>query len=235
MIKMMLRRSKIWFFGLSIVLITYLTSPAISLAWSGNMLSNPGAETGNLVSWTTDDILAVVASKSQKESSGWVYPHSGDWFFNMCGQAVGSAITERVLYQDIDMSSYASDIDADLVLFQASTYLQTEDVQTMSGADYAQLTLYFLDEFASEIDSTSTGLVQSPNLTWIQQILNGSVPAETRTIRYELLGRKEEGTWLNAFFDVAELQMAVIPEPATLLLLGLGGLALLKKHRRINP
>ena len=228
MIKIILARQKILFFISSIVLITYITSPVCY----GNMLSNPGAETGSLANWATDDPLVVVASKSQSESSGWVYPNSGEWFFNMCGQAVGSPITERVLYQDIDVSSYASDIDADLVLFQASTYLQTEDVQGMSGKDSAQLTLYFLDEYSSEIDSTSTGLVQSPNLTWIQQTLNGSVPAGTRTIRYELLGRKEEGTWLNAFFDAAEV--TVIPEPATALLLGLGSLAVLRKRRRIN-
>ncbi len=228
MIKMVLRKPKIWLLGLSIVLIIYPTGPAMGL----NMLSNPGAETGSLANWSTDDPLVVVASQSQKETSGWVYPHSGDWFFNMCGQAVGSAITERVLYQDTNMSGYASDIDADLITFQASTYMQTENAQSMSGADYAQLTLYFLDEFASEIGSVSTGLVESPNLTWIQQTLDGSVPAGTRTIRYELLGRKEEGTWLNAFFDDTEFQVTVIPEPATALLLGIGGLALIKKRRK---
>ncbi len=230
MTKIIPARQKVLFFVSSIVLITYITSPACS----GNMLSNPGAETGSLANWSTDDLLVVVASKSQSESSGWVYPHSGDWFFNMCGQAVGIAVSERVLYQNIDMSGYASDIDADLVTFQASTYMQTENVQSMSGADYAQLTLYFLDESASEIDSASTGLVESPNLTWIQETLDGFVPVGTRTIRYELLGRKEEGTWLNAFFDDTEFQVTVIPEPATALLLGLGSLALLRKRERIN-
>jgi len=190
----------------------YLQAAAApALTWTENLLSNPGAETGGLGHWVTDDPEIVVASQLQSESSGTVYPHSGDWFFNMAGAspAPSGVVTSRVLYQDLDVNSYSSEADAGWLLVRASTYLQTEDVPYLPGADYGQLTVYFLNEDGSEIDSLSTGLMQSPNLSWVQETLEGAAPAGTRTLRFELLGEKHERAFINAFFDDASLCVAV--------------------------
>lgn len=214
------------------VLILLLTpTQAISaLSWSDNLLTNPGAETGSMAPWITE--TPVVVSQSRFEASGYVYPNSGDWFFDMAGaQASPSGtLAIRELYQDIDLTSYAADIDAGILRVQAAVWLQTEDVSTISGADYAQLTLFFLNESGGQIDALSTGLVQSPNLTWVKESLEGIAPMGTRGIRFELLGEKHETSWINAFFDDANLQVA-IPEPATLYLLAFASLALLRKHK----
>jgi hypothetical protein len=213
-------------------LIGLLIPPATASAdWSSNLLLNPGAEAGSLNGWTTDDPVVVGASQSQHEASGYVYPHSGNWFFNMAviDVAPSGETVSRILYQDVNLNSYASYTDAGLLGFEASVYLQTEDTSTFSGADYGQLTLYFLDGVGSVIDSLSTGLVQSPNLTWVLETLNGTAPAGMRSIRFELLGEKNETTYINAFFDDASLQ--VVPEPGALFLLGLGGL-FLKRGRK---
>lgn len=201
-----------------------------AMQWSQNLLINPGAEIGTLQGWTAE--VPVVASRSQKEATGWVYPNSGGWFFNMAGASVAPSgvIATRLLYQDVDLSGYASDIDAGLLQVHASTFLQTEDYIAIENADYARLTLYFLDAREQTITSLSTGLVQSPNLTWIEKTLEGFGPAGTRTIRFELLGEKHESSYINAFFDDTNLQIMIVPEPTCLALLGLGGLALLKKR-----
>jgi len=106
---------------------------------------------------------------------------------------------------------------------------------TVSDADYAQLTLRFLDEFGSPIDSLSTGLVQSPNLTWAEQTFDATSPAGTRAIRFELLGEKHESYFINAYFDDASLQVAVVPEPASAIMLGLCGAALILRRRAAHP
>lgn len=207
-------------------------APGLSaLNWSINLLSNSGGEAGTMGGWITE--VPVVVSESQKEASGWVYPRSGEWFFNMAGASVAPSgtVASRRLHQDADLSSYAVQIDADLLAIKSQVWVQTEDVPTISGADYAQLTLRFLDGSGAEIDTLSTGLVQSPNLSWVEQSLDGMAPSGTRTIRFELLGEKHESSYINAFFDDANLQVAVIPEPSTLCLLGAGVLVLLKNRR----
>ncbi len=202
-----------------------------ALSWTVNLLTNPGAEAGIMEDWIPEP--PVVVSMSQWEDSGWVYPYSGDWFFNMGSVSVAPSgvVAGRTLYQDVDVGAYASSIDAGLLLVHAAAWLQTEDLATVADADYAQLTLRFLDEFGSPIGSLSTGLVQSPNLTWAEQTLDGTSPAGTRVIRFELLGEKHESYFINAYFDDASLQVAVVPEPASAIMLGLGAAALILRRR----
>lgn len=218
---------------ITIALLIFSTPvPGLSaLSWTGNLLTNPGAEDGTMEGCTAE--VPVVVSRSQKETSGWVYPHSSEWFFNMGGgrAAPSGTVATRTLYQDVDISTYAAHIDAALLMIKSHAWMQTEDVATISGADYVQLTLHFLNDFGSPIDTLTTGLVQSPNLIWIEKSLDGVAPPGTRTIRFELLGEKHESSYINGFFDDANLQVAVIPEPATICLIGLGALALLKKRR----
>lgn len=205
------------------------TQAMSALSWSVNLLTNPGAEAGELAPWITEP--PVVVSESLKENSGWVYPHSGDWFFNMGGAAAAPSgtVAIRELYQDVDLASYAADIDAGILRIRADVWMQTEDVSRLTGADYTQLTVFFLNESGNPIETLTTGLVQSPNLTWIKESLEGTAPMGTRGIRFELLGEKHESSFINAFFDDANLQVAV-PEPTTLCLFAIGALALRRKQ-----
>jgi len=199
-------------------------------AWSDNLLLNPGAETGTMEGWIPE--APVIVSTSQSQDTGMIYPHSGQWFFNMGNVSVAPSgtVAARTLYQGIDVTDHASDIDAGLLLIHAATCLQTEDIAAIPDADYAKLTLRFLNQSAVEIDNLSTGLVQSPNLMWAEYTLDGTAPQGTRTIRFELLGQKQESFFINAYFDDAILQVNAIPEPATFLLLCCGWPALLSKR-----
>jgi len=228
-----MRKSAVFLVCFSITAVWSVCPAMATIVWSGNLLTNPGAETGDLTGWSTNDAVIVIASQFQDQTTGRVEQYSGEWFFNMCGASAGSGVTSRMLYQAIDLSSYGSDIDAGLGLIDASTYLQTENMPTdPAPGDYAQLSLFFFDTSSTQIGSATTGLVQTPNLTWFQNSLNSvAIPSGSRSVRLELLGEKHETTFINAFFDDAELKVGVIPEPATICLLGLGGLALLRKRR----
>jgi len=211
-----------------------LLAPACALSaliWSDNLLTNPGAETGVLAPWI--DGSHTIVSQSQGEHTGPVYPHSGNWFFNMAGARAGSAgqLVIETLYQDVDVRSYAPAIDRGMLLVQANSWLHTEDSPDHDYADYAQLSLYFLTESGGRIGTLTTGLVQSPNDIWIAKAVDGTAPFGTRTLRLELLGRKREGGWINAFFDDAGVKVAEVPEPATLCLLSLASLQFLRRRK----
>lgn len=109
-------------------IIALSTCPAEAVIWSGNLLTNPGAETGDLTGWSTDDANVVAASQFLVQTTGTVEEHSGDWFFNMADGSVGNSgiVRNRMLSQGIDLSGYATEIDAGLMLAEASTWLQTE-------------------------------------------------------------------------------------------------------------
>ena len=224
-----------------VAVLLLLAGPAGAITWSGNLLTNPGAESGNLSGWTTDHPTFVVASQFLVETSGTVTPHSGQWFFNM---AAGPATpyTTAVLYQDVNVSGYAANIDAGLEVSLGGTWLQIEDALSMPGKDTAELTLYFWNSGGGAIGSLTTGQVTSPNLTWVQQQLQGTIPIGTRSVRVELKGFRAEGTYLNAFFDDVSLQVGTdelpgppaVPEPVTMagLALGIGSLATYLRRRK---
>ena len=205
--------------------------------WSGNLLTNPGAENGDLTGWTTDDATTVRAIQSLTQSTGTVYPHSGDWFFDFTGRSLGVGAATLALWQDADIAAYATDIDAGRLYVSGAVYLQTEDASYLTGADYARLSIEYLDGTGGSLGGLTTGWVQSPNLTWAQYELSGLVPTTAREIRFDLEGLKGETTYVNAFFDDGDLQVRVIPEPISLVffatgLVGVLGFVARKRMRR---
>jgi len=98
------------------------------------------------------------------------------------------------------------------------------------------LTVRFRNTGGGPLGTLTTGLVTSPNLTWVQEELEGPVPVGTRNTDVELLGDREETTWINAFFDDTSLQIAVVPEPLTMLgmFLGLGSVGAYIRRRRMR-
>jgi hypothetical protein len=162
-----------------------------------------------------------------------VYPYSGQWFFDMTRTVASpsGALATRILYQDVDISAYSVEVNAGLLMVKATTHVQTEDVSYLSGKDYGQMTIYLLDQQQHTLDTFSTGLVYTPNLTWVQKSLSKMAAPGTRSIRIELLGEKHETEYINAFFDDVGLRISVIPEPATVALMLIGIVAIRQQHR----
>ncbi len=122
----------------------------------------------------------------------------------------GEAVEKR-LYQKVDVSAYSTAIDNSQLLARASSYFQTEDRPEFEGSDVGGVNLYFLDGQAEVIDGWRS-ILASPNLAWVHARLEGTVPPGTRAIAFELRGKKTERTFVNAFFDDANLRLRIISQ-----------------------
>lgn len=210
---------------LTLVAAFALPTYATDLMWSDNLLKNPGAETGSLEYWSTDDPVLVVADQTMLAGEEVVFPNTGEWLFHMAGGFAGPVFVpaSRILVQEVDISDYSAAIDADQLLSEGSVYFATEKVQLQELAqDNGQLTLYFIDESGELITKpTATDPIvykfvaklESPNLVWAQATLKGPIPAGTRVIRYELLGEKTgQSQFINVAFDDASLRVAIVTQ-----------------------
>jgi len=212
---------KLLFFA-GVVCICLMAAPAYAINWGAlpNLLGNPGAETGDLTSWSA--IGPWYATASQSQSTGTVYPHSGSYFFS----AAQNPSQGATLTQIVDVSSYAALIDSGNAFYNAGLWYQTE------YSDAIQAAVVLMDASSNSLDADISGEVGSSAWAFLGNIDN--IPVGTRLIKIEINGLLRSGSYVNGFIDDTYLKIGgdVIPEPATLLLFGGGLLGLLKVRRK---
>jgi len=152
-------------------------------------LVNPGAETGDMSGWSYT-IPIVGAVTTQKESTGWVLPRSGNYFFDM---AVGPAGLAKMT-QELNVAGF------DGTSFNANCWIQTE------YGDYGELVLTFKDGLNLELASFTTGPIGNPVSGtgpdgYAQFSFEGNIPDGAVTAIYELRGTLIDGSYINVFYD----------------------------------
>jgi hypothetical protein len=185
------------------------------------LLVNGGAELGSLAGWTLTPADAPTGSvTSRSQTTGTVLPFEGDRFFTFANAAHPGPI---VLSQ-----SGTSGLDAPRLVLEGA--FQTE------FGDLGEVVLSILDASASVLNSISTRLITSPNLTWRQlPELVLAVPAGAASWNVELRGFLDFGSFVNVHYDAIELSPdCCVPEAGALLLLA-SALPLLARARWSHP
>jgi hypothetical protein len=183
------------FFGL----LVGLAAPA-----TATLLMNGGAELGTLAGWTLTPAGAPAGSvTSRSQSTGTVLPFEGSRFFTFANASHPGPIVLR--------QSGTGGLGASELLLQG--VFQTE------FGDPAEVVLSILDASASVLDSVSTGLITTPNLTWLPlPELTLAVPDGAAAWSVELRGFLSFGSFVNVHYDAIRLDPAPTPEAGALLL-----------------
>lgn len=236
-----MRRSS---FFATVLLGCLLTVPVrAQLTLNTELLTNPGAETGDLTGWIKIPASTAQPSVDDGSYDSGLNPLSGSWqFVGDTYPAGGGAFAG--LEQSVDLSgldnAVLAAIDAGAVLARVSYWEQS--LYQGGTPDYARVTLTYRDAFGSALgsDATPAQAHASASFTaaWTRDLERFSLPAGTRSISYTMefyLGANA-GTYIDAFIDDNSLILvSAVPEPASsAVLYGLVLLAIAGPVRRAH-
>ncbi|GEM_PF-2168591 len=177
-----------WRLKLQLIPVVFLSVMVLNLN-AQNLLVNPDAETGDTQGWVdVNDAWSAAAD---------ITPHGGDYFF--WPARLDIAYTE--IYQDVDVSSYASQIDAGNLWYDLSGWLANWD---QYPHDRATLALEALNGNQEQLLYVSRDH-RSP--VWTFYELEGQIPAHTRTLRVHLIATRFVGSDNDGYFDDLSLSV----------------------------
>ena len=168
---------------------------------SANLIVNGGNDEalvgGEIAGWTE------VVGNTWTQRSASPSPQDGAAYFNP------GAGANHELAQIVDVSAYATEIDARIQQFDFSGYVSgySSGASTDSDADTAQIILEFQDASGAVL-STWESIKDTYNYWndgWVQLTHSRIAPANTRKIAVRLLAERSNGTNDDGYFDSLEL------------------------------
>jgi hypothetical protein len=199
---------------------------------AGNLLTNPGAETGNLNGWTVGGNSNPGVDDGSFDPG--INPHTGTYDFYGHTGPFGT-LTQNVTLSGIPGIS-TSLIDSGLT--SAGVTFWEQGLNQGDPSDDAQVTLTFRDPTNSVIGSVSTPEIDSHDGTWQEFTGNFAIPAGTRSIDYTMDFIRHKFNDNDSFVDDNSLVVtASVPEPSGLIMIGISSLALIghgRRHRNIR-
>jgi hypothetical protein len=150
-----------------------LTINYTPICWSSELLTNPGFESGS-TGWNS--VGQTMSTGPACQNNCDAIPHSGS---NVAYWTAPSAITNYA-YQTVDLSGYASDIDAGNALIDATGWFISDEIPTQ---DRFWMQVKFYDGSSSEIVSDSYDTGTQEVATWTQYgISSYTIPVGARSV-----------------------------------------------------
>ena len=209
-----------------------LSTSAFAQTVTSNLLANPGAESGNLTSWTLISGAPMVDTGTFNPG---INPLTGG--FDFTG---GSNNALGQLSQTIDLIGTGQ-----VTAFQLDAGTTTADVSFWeqglnqgSPSDNAAIKLTFLDASTALLSTVTTATIDSHTGSWTNGLQSFLIPVGTRYITYTMLFERNVGSDNDSYLDDNNLTLTIaVPEPGSLVLLitGLPLLALPFLRRRSLP
>ena len=196
-------------------------------ARGGNLLINPGAETGNLTGWSVGGNSNPGVDNGSFDPG--INPHSGAFDFYGHTGSFGT-LTQNVSLLGIPGVN-TSLIDSGLT--SAAVTFWEQGLNQGDPSDDGQISLTFRNASNSVISSISTPEVDSHNGTWQEYTGSFSIPAETRSIDYTMDFIRHKFNDNDSFIDDNALVVtASVPEPSAMVMMCIGFLAVAGWIRR---
>ena len=184
-----------------------------------NLISNPGNELplvgGNIQGWT--EVQGTQWTQREADPS----PFEGASYF------FAGAVADATLRQVISVSSLSDQIDAGVMLFEFSGWVRS---WPQSPSDTSRIVLSLLDNSGSTLVSFDSGIYADPS-AWENVAFSLVAPALTRSVSIDLVAHRNAGSNNDGYFDDLSLIAAVVPEPSSSALFGIGSLGLLLARR----
>lgn len=184
-----------------IYVIILMVNSAQAAITTSNLLTNPGAEEGDMTGWTMAGNVKAV--RALYETTGVVQELSGDYFFTM---GLGRELGPSSMSQTIDLSAFTT---GNLVRFEAGGYVQTELWPPMETVfDRGKLIVELFDSSDNSLGQFTLDPVEHPVLgsyeggrDYYKFSLSDNIPAGTSYAVLTLEGYLVQGVLINVFYD----------------------------------
>ena len=169
-----------------------------------------------------DDCPSGVLNRSGVKGASNQYVRTGDQGANLCPSQPGT-IPENIVWQLTDQTISAGEI------YALSVWSRAGGVD--AGIDVVlDVSLFYDDGLGNHTEVASAEYILSETTAQacpVEFMVGTEGIGEKLGIKFENLTENEANGWLH----LDDVTLDVIPEPATMMLLGLGSLALLKRRR----
>ncbi len=172
---------------------------------TGNLLTNPGAETGNLNGWVVGGSSNPTVDNGSFDPG--INPHSGSYDFRGGTGASGSLTQNVQLVGTQGITAAAIDTGT----LTASVGFWEQGLNQGSPSDDADVSLAFLAASGAILSTVSTPEVDSHNGSWQQYVTGFTIPVGTRSIDYTIQFIRHVGNDLDAFVDDTSLMVSSEP------------------------
>ena len=152
-----------------------------------------------------DNLIINGSCECEPTAKGWTQA-SGKWIggytqshFDRLYYFFAGANASAELYQDVDVSSYATEIDAESRDFNFSAY-----VKDWNGSDKVQFIVEYRDSSSTVLDADTSS--ELGTTIWTKYSSQKTAPANTRTIRIRLFSIRYAGTDNDGYIDKVVLE-----------------------------